>query len=382
MSDESTTQPDDGSPRSGRTEFVAWGAATHVGHVRQGNEDSYVAEGMVYAVADGMGGHSAGEVASAIAASTLRDRLVGGVPVVNLLEAVVVEANSAIFQAAHGNSAQRGMGTTLTGLVLLDPEDGPMRIGVANVGDSRTYVVRGGRLSRVSLDHSYVQELVSTGHISEQEARHHPRRNIVTRALGIEPSVRVDTWVLPMVKGDRFMMCSDGLVDEIDDDAIAAILNAHDDPGAAAQALVDAANAHGGHDNTTVVVVDVLVGDDPETSGPVPVVDEDVPDRLIDADADSDVVTGVAAPTAVVQVSTMPDVQPRALGESAPRRRGLGMLLFGVALGLIVMLTVVLVLVVRNNADTPPATTSTSTTSTTSSTTSTSTTVAPDATAP
>ena len=186
----------------------------------------------------------------------------------------------------------------------------------------------------------------------------------------------------PMVKGDRFMMCSDGLVDEIDDDAIAAILNAHDDPGAAAQALVDAANAHGGHDNTTVVVVDVLVGDDPETSGPVPVVDEDVPDRLIDADADSDVVTGVAAPTAVVQVSTMPDVQPRALGESAPRRRGLGMLLFGVALGLIVMLTVVLVLVVRNNADTPPATTSTSTTSTTSSTTSTSTTVAPDATAP
>lgn len=383
MSDtpETPASPDpstsDHAPVGGRTELVAWGAATHVGHVRQGNEDAFVADGMVYAVADGMGGHNAGEVASAIAASTLGERLKAGVPSVNLLEAAVVEANAAIFQAAHGNSSQRGMGTTLTGLVVLNPADGPMRVGVANVGDSRTYAVRGGQLHRVSLDHSYVQELVSTGHITEQEARHHPRRNIVTRALGIEPSVRVDTWVLPMVKGDRYVMCSDGLVDEIDDDAIASILNSNADPATAAQALVDAANAHGGHDNTTVLVVDVLVGDDPETSGPVPMVDHgEAPDRLIDADAGSDVVVEAVAEVVsrtMVQVSTTPDIQPRSLGAEPPARRGMGVLLFGIALGLIVMLTAVLVLVVRHNADEPAPTTSTST-STTSSTTSTSTT--------
>ena len=385
MSDGTDTPTDDSAPIGGRTDLVAWGAATHVGHVRQGNEDSFVAEGMVFAVADGMGGHNAGEVASAIAASTLRDRLAAGVPTVNLLEAAVVEANAAIFQGAHGNSAQRGMGTTLTGLVLLNPTDGPMRVGVANVGDSRTYALRAGQLHRVTLDHSYVQELVSTGHISEQEARHHPRRNIVTRALGIEPSVRVDTWVLPMVKGDRYIMCSDGLVDEIDDSAIASILNANADPAAAAQALVDAANAHGGHDNTTVVVVDVLTGDDPETSGPVPMVDQDdAPDRLIDADVNSDVVVDVVTQTTVLQVSTTPDIAPRSTAATPASRRGMGVLLFGVALGVIVMLTVVLVLVVRHNVDDPVPTTSTtsSTTSTSTTSTSTSTTVATPDTAP
>jgi hypothetical protein len=107
------------------------------------------------------------------------------------------------------------MGTTLTALAVLTMEDHPPRFVLLNVGDSRTYVMRNGRLRRVSVDHSYVQELVSTGHITEQEARNHPRRNIVTRALGIEPTVRVDTWVLPLVQGDRYVLCSDGLVDEV-----------------------------------------------------------------------------------------------------------------------------------------------------------------------
>jgi hypothetical protein len=125
-------------------------------------------------------------------------------------------------------------------------------------------VLRHGRLRQVTVDHSFVQELVAEGAITATEARHHPRRNIVTRALGIEPYVRVDTWMMPIIRGDRFLLCSDGLVDEVADDVIQAILAAHpDDPTIAAQALVDAANSSGGRDNITAIVVDVLEGDDP-----------------------------------------------------------------------------------------------------------------------
>ena len=156
------------------------------------------------------------------------------------------------------------MGTTVTAIaVVTDPLDGEV-FGIANVGDSRSYVLRHGRLRQVTVDHSFVQELVAEGAITQDEARTHPRRNIVTRALGIEPGVRVDSWTMPIIRGDRFVLCSDGLVDEIDDDAITEVLAAQpDDPAAAAQALVDAANAAGGRDNITVVIVDVLEGDDP-----------------------------------------------------------------------------------------------------------------------
>ena len=134
---------------------------------------------------------------------------------------------------------------------------------LANVGDSRTYLFRHGRLRRVTIDHSYVQELIATGHLTEDEARNHPRRNIITRALGIEPDVRVDWWTLPLIRGDRFLACSDGLVDEVNDDDIAATLLAETDPQRAADRLVEQANASGGRDNITVVVVDVIDGDDP-----------------------------------------------------------------------------------------------------------------------
>lgn len=174
------------------SDAFAWGAATDVGRVRDSNEDAFVAESMVFGVADGMGGHQAGEVASAIAANTLRDRLAAGSTSVEVVVAAVVEANAAIFQEAHRNSEQRGMGTTLTALAVVITDDATPRLAAVNVGDSRTYLLRAGVLSRVSVDHSYVQELVSTGHITEAEARLHPRRNIITRALGIDPSVRVD----------------------------------------------------------------------------------------------------------------------------------------------------------------------------------------------
>ncbi len=148
-----------------------------------------------------------------------------------MVVASVVEANASIYQAAHASVDQHGMGTTLTALVVLRADEANVaRFALVNVGDSRTYLLRNGVLHRATVDHSYVQELVNTGHISEDEARTHPRRNIVTRALGIEPTVRVDTWLVPMVHGDRFILCSDGLVDEVHDDDIATIALAATDP--------------------------------------------------------------------------------------------------------------------------------------------------------
>ena len=311
--------------------------------------------------------------------------------------AAVVEANAAIFQGAHTNPDQRGMGTTVTAMAAMPPGgDGKGRFVVANVGDSRTYVQRSGRLRRVSVDHSYVQELVSTGHITELEARSHPRRNIVTRALGIEPTVRVDTWVQPLIRGDRYVLCSDGLVDEVDDDEIAAILAANPQPQAAADALVLAACTNGGRDNVTVVVVDVLEGDsDPadDTSELLLAVDlddqwDDDADHLIDAEAGAP--TGGpglagddAADAPVTRTMEMPVMAGGAVGGApgaapgawrARRRSPLGWFLFALGLGVIVTLTVVFVLVVQHNEPDPaPTTTSSTTTSSTSTTTTTTT---------
>src|SRR6478752_6643870 len=245
---------------------LAWGVTTDPGRVRDENEDSYVAEPMVLGIADGMGGHLAGEVASQLAVEIMRDRLGGGAANLDVVVAAVAEANASIFQAAHANADQRGMGTTLTAIALIrDLADDHFgadaeQLVLVNVGDSRAYVHRDGVLRRASIDHSYVQELVATGHITEAEARTHPRRNIVTRALGIEPQVRVDTWTLRLVRGDRYVLCSDGLVDEVDDTEIQDLLNRIDDPQEAAEELVALANVHGGRDNVTVLVVDVVAG--------------------------------------------------------------------------------------------------------------------------
>ena len=246
---------------------LSWGAATHVGMVRQQNEDSFVAQANVFAVADGMGGHNAGEVASALAVEGLRHAAATGFSAAEGLVAAINTANSTIHEASGGLSEQRGMGTTLTALVPLAATDGePQRVVVANVGDSRIYLWRSGELKQVSADHSYVQELLSEGLITPAEARIHPRRNIVTRALGIESDVNADSWVLPMVVGDRYVLCSDGLVDEVDDEEIASILRTSINPQEAADQLVQVANDHGGRDNTTVVVVDITADTTPSTA--------------------------------------------------------------------------------------------------------------------
>jgi serine/threonine protein phosphatase PrpC len=235
---------------------LKWGASTDVGMVRQQNEDSFLAEETLFVVADGMGGHNAGEVASALAVTTLKAGARLGIDDAEVFRELVQQANSAIYTASLDDSTQSGMGTTVTALSIVEGEE--PRVLVANVGDSRAYLWRSGALSRLSVDHSYVQELVNEGIITPEAARVHPRRNIVTRALGIDRSVMVDVFTHFVRTGDRIVLCSDGLVDEVADNEIARVLGQHTDPQETAEALVMVANTNGGRDNTTVIVVDVL----------------------------------------------------------------------------------------------------------------------------
>ena len=241
---------------------LAIGAATDTGNLRGQNEDSHIAQQGLFAVADGMGGHNAGEVASAMAIEYLRGVALSGVASAEAFAQVVRDLNNAIFSAATATTDQRGMGTTLTAAALLEATsetDQPSQIVIANVGDSRTYLLRSGELRQLSVDHSYVQELVTEGLLTIDEARTHPRRNIVTRALGIDAQVSVDTWTIPMFDGDRFMLCSDGLVDEVPLDEITEMMREHTTPQQVAERLVTAAKWHGGRDNITVIVLDVSI---------------------------------------------------------------------------------------------------------------------------
>lgn len=233
------------------------GSFTHVGQVRDGNEDSLVTVDGLYFVADGMGGHSAGEIASAIAVDTLRIIHTQADTPLNTPEAVaeaVAEANRAIFAEALADPTKAGMGTTLTGLVVTDPARN--EVVVANVGDSRTYLWRHGELRQITKDHSHVQTLVDRGAITRAEARVHFQRNIVLRAMGIESWVDVDTFTVEVEDGDRFILCSDGLVDEADDDEIEREIRHSGGPQNLSERLVQLANRNGGRDNITVVVVD------------------------------------------------------------------------------------------------------------------------------
>jgi PPM family protein phosphatase len=235
---------------------LRWGALTDVGRSRSLNEDAIVATFPVFAVADGMGGHAAGEVASQLTAEHLANLVANGDPTGERLVSAIQAANRAIFNRSLAEPLLRGMGTTVCALTIIND-----RIAIANVGDSRVYTVRGGVLIQVSQDHSYVAELVNAGEITWTQARSHPHRNIVTRALGIEPDVAVDLWEFPAVVGERFLLCSDGLVDEVVDDQIAQLLQSNPDPQAAAAELVKIANSNGGHDNISVVVIDVIEGE-------------------------------------------------------------------------------------------------------------------------
>jgi serine/threonine protein phosphatase PrpC len=240
---------------------LRWGSATDVGRVRRVNEDGVLTRSPLFAVADGMGGHAAGEVASSVALTTLAAHLEAHLDTAPTLDADTVvaavrAANAAVFDRAAERPDLRGMGTTLCAVVLTGAAD---RLVIVNVGDSRVYVVQDGALTQITRDHSYVEELVAAGALTREEARTHPHRNIVTRALGIEPSVQVDAWEVALTPGDRYLLCSDGLFGEVDDHVIAQVLAGVADPQEAAERLVRMANEHGGRDNITAAVVDVLV---------------------------------------------------------------------------------------------------------------------------
>lgn len=242
---------------------TTWGAASHQGRRRSLNEDGYLATGRVFFVADGMGGHEAGEVASSEALAAL-----SGLADVDQVEPALVEAFLEIAQQrvrAIETDSGNAPGTTLTGVLVDEREDVPYWLFV-NVGDSRTYMLSSGVLSQVSVDHSEVQELVDAGTITVDEARRHPRRNVITRALGAEDGVRADFRYIPVTLHDRVLVCSDGLTGELTDDQITTILLEQPDPERAAAHLVDAAIQAGGRDNITVIVVDVT-GVDHETLG-------------------------------------------------------------------------------------------------------------------
>jgi len=228
--------------------------ATHVGRVRAGNEDAVfptqdesTAGPVVVAVADGMGGHAAGEVASAIAISSAV-----GLEAGSALERVEA-ANAAVLAAAAGDVSKAGMGTTLT-LAVFWP-DGRLEIG--HVGDSRAYLLRNDRLTQLTIDHTFVRELIAQGRLAPEDAESHPRRHMLTRTIGMG-NVRVDSLDIYLQPADRVLLCSDGLTGLVSDIRIARILTSTPAPADAAWSLIEAANAAGGHDNTTVAVVDVV----------------------------------------------------------------------------------------------------------------------------
>jgi serine/threonine protein phosphatase PrpC len=234
---------------------------TDTGRRRRRNEDAYVCEPPLFAIADGMGGAQAGEVASRLAAAVLEETRYdsgagdGGEA---RIEELIREANRRVFQRSNEDAATSGMGTTMTVAVVNDT-DGTIAFG--HVGDSRAYRVRDGRLEQLTDDHSLVGELMRSGKLSPEEAETHPQRSVITRALGTEPDIDVDTFTVEAEPDDVFLLCSDGLTDMVSDREILAVLQESGDLQAAARALVEAANAVGGEDNITVVVFRVEEGD-------------------------------------------------------------------------------------------------------------------------
>lgn len=241
---------------------IAAGSATDVGRVREGNEDSFVLDDRLalFAVADGMGGHRGGEVASATAIEALRAAVAAGRPINEAISA----ANDAVLEKAAGDEELAGMGTTLTAVVVA----GGAQILVGHVGDSRAYLLRDGDIERLTEDHSLVEELVREGRLTPEQAEVHPQRAIVTRALGVEPDIDIDIYAIDVRAGDRVILCSDGLTTMVREREVERVARNEPDPQRASENLVDLANAAGGEDNVTVVIIDVLEVDAPAAPDP------------------------------------------------------------------------------------------------------------------
>jgi serine/threonine protein phosphatase PrpC len=237
--------------------IARWGAATDVGLNRSGNEDSYFAEFPMFVVADGIGGYAGGEVASEIAVRVLGETASAGHLTVEEVRQAIDRTNEAVLRLAAEDPTLEAMGTTLVGLAMVS-EKGEDRWAAFNVGDSRLYRMFEGELEQISVDHSIVQELIESGVINRSDARTHPKRNIVTRTIGVHGHVNADVWVFKPVTGERWLLCSDGLNENLDDEAIAEGMRFSDEAQETADRLVALAVQAGGRDNITAIVVDVV----------------------------------------------------------------------------------------------------------------------------
>ena len=234
--------------------------ATHTGRKRRHNEDAYVLQPPLFAIADGMGGARAGEVASRLAAAALQSGEVDGNGK-ERVTALIQAANRSVYERSSQDAEVAGMGTTMTVALV---EDATVTLG--HVGDSRAYILRDGELEQLTDDHSLVAELVRGGKLSAEEAEHHPQRSVITRALGTDPDVDVDTFTVEAEDGDVFVLCSDGLTDMVGDDEIGRVLaDSRENLKEAAEELVRRANKAGGQDNITVVAFEMTDEPDEQT---------------------------------------------------------------------------------------------------------------------
>jgi serine/threonine protein phosphatase PrpC len=265
--------------------------ASDTGKKRRRNEDSYVVAPPLFAVADGMGGAQAGEVASKLAAAALEDTDSGSSSGQERVVALIQEANRRVYARANTDPATSGMGTTMTVALV----EGQM-VTIGHVGDSRAYLVRAGSLEQLTEDHSLVNELLKSGKLSPQEAETHPQRSVITRAVGTDPDVEVDAFTVDALEGDVFLLCSDGLTDMVDDDGILDVVERyHDDLDRVAKSLVSAANRGGGEDNITVIAFTITADGDTV--------------QLPAAEPDEDTLEGIPIPAPTVDTMVVPPDQ-------------------------------------------------------------------------
>jgi PPM family protein phosphatase len=280
-------------------------ALSHPGRKRRRNEDAWVCQPPIFAVADGMGGARGGEIASRLAAAALRENETGATGE-NRVIGLIQEANRRVYERSSEDSDASGMGTTVT-LALV--EDGGVTIG--HVGDSRAYLIRGRELEQLTDDHSLVAELVRSGRLSPEEAESHPQRSVITRALGTDPDVDVDTLSVDAKPGDLFLICSDGLTSMVGDETILDIVERNrGNLESAAKELVNTANRSGGEDNITVVFFEIAEEGARvlEETRPMPAVDDE-PEQAADEDTLSGLERVPAVDTMVVAPEEIPDTQ-------------------------------------------------------------------------
>jgi serine/threonine protein phosphatase PrpC len=298
---------------------VRIGVSTHPGRKRRHNEDTYVVEPPLFAVADGMGGAKAGEVASGLAAGALKEGGGDGTGGEQRVVELIQEANRRVFRRASEDREASGMGTTMT-VALVEPD----RVIFGHVGDSRAYLIREGQIEQLTDDHSLVAELVRSGRLSPEEAESHPQRSVITRAVGTEADVDVDTFEIRPEPGDLFLICSDGLTDMVDDETIIRAVEKHrGNLDEAAKALVSAANRVGGEDNITVVFFEVTgeerLEDTAVTAAAAPAVDGEV---------DEDTLSELER---VPALETREPEEPKRRGRALPVAAALAALLFAAA---------------------------------------------------